>query len=65
MSNYDEEGRSISSQSARTPNSMELWHDLGLIILMEWLAETIDLIIIFIIKSMAEKERNFSDLTYE
>mgnify|MGYP001800874286 FL=1 len=65
MSNYDEEGRSISSQSALTPNRMELWHDLVPIILMEWLAETIDLIIIFIIKSMAEKESDFSDLTYE
>ena len=65
MSNYDEEGRSISSQSARTPNSMELWQDLGPIILMVWLAETIVLIIIFITKSMAETETNFSDLTYE
>ena len=65
MSNYDEEGRSISSQSVLTPNRMELWHDLGPIILIDWLAETIDLIIIFIIKSMAETESNFSDLTYE
>ena len=65
MSNYDEEGRSISRHSAQTPNRMELWHDLEPIILIDWLAETIDLIIIFIIKSMAEKESNFSDLTYE
>ena len=65
MSNYDEEGRSISSQSVLTPNRMELWHDLGPIILIDWLAEPIDLTIIFIIKSMAEKESSFSDLTYE
>ena len=47
MSNYDEEGRSISSQSARTANRMELWHDLGPILFIDWLAESIDLIIIY------------------